>query len=162
MDFKKTGDWAKVKYLVANIGREMQNARTICLMRWGLKAEGLAKTHISTQDLGWAPLKPATIANKIRQGYSENILVETSTYFQSITSWADTNTVYAGVRREVRYKDGEVIADIAKIHEYGSHSGDIPARPLWEPTFEETMQWQMKGVNTPANIFKQQIKKYFA
>lgn len=156
----KIGDWDKIQRITGALAKEMENARKISLKRWGLKAEGFAKSHISKQDLNWKPLEPATIAQKIRKGYSENILVATSSYFQSITSWSDGERAYAGVKKTAKDADGNVIADIAATHEFGSKSGKIPARPLWKPVFDETMEWFDKKENQPATIFMQLISKY--
>lgn len=161
MGVTRIGDWDRVEGLIGNIGREMIEARDISLKRWGLKAEQIAVRHISKQDLAWKELKPATLAEKIRKGFSENILVRTSTYFQSITSWAIGNSVYAGIHQKAVSKDGEVLADIAATHEYGSRSGNIPARPLWKPTFDETMQWYMSGENQPQAIFLKNIRRRY-
>ena len=106
-------------------------------------------------------MKAKTIEAKIKKGESENILVATSTYFQSITSYVKGNTAYAGVKREARYtgKDGsEEIAKIAAIHEYGSESGNIPKRELWKPSLEETLQWTVDN-NNPVKIFLDRIKR---
>jgi len=159
---RKIGNWAGARKLTSSLGLEMEKARFLSLMRWGLKAEGLAKTHMSKQDLGWKPLKPETISRKIRKGYSENILIETSSYFQSITSWVDKKsaTVFAGVKKVARNKDGEEIANIAAVHEYGSRSGSIPARPLWQPVFEETMEWHFKNNQPEFYFLKAMAKKY--
>lgn len=163
MGIQKVGDWEKVERLINNIKPEMVASKNLSLKRWGLKAEAVAKKHISMQDLNWVQLKPETLATKLRKGYSENILVQTSTYFQSITSWQDAtinNTVYAGVKKQARGKDGEIIADIAATHEYGSKSGRIPARPLWQPTFDEVVRWHFAS-NTPEKIFAQRIKRFY-
>lgn len=163
MDFdfevEEVGDWAKVANLVANMQKELEAAREMSLKRWGLKAERVAKLHISTQDLGWKALDPKYLATKVRKGLSENILVATSSYFQSITSYVDKETVYAGVKKDVKNKDGEVIADIAKLHEYGSDGGKLPARPLWRPTYEEVIEWHFKE-NMPEKYFLKAIRSY--
>lgn len=89
-------------------------------------------------------------------------MVETSTYFQSITSWVDGDTAYAGVKKEKRYsgKDGtEYVTDIAYLHEFGSETRGVPARPLWKPTFKEAMAWHWKN-NKPEEIFLNIVKKY--
>lgn len=163
MPVRKTGDWDKVAKLVGNLAYEMQQSSIISLKRFGLKAEGTAKQHMSSQDLGWAELKPATLAAKLRKGLSNNILIATSDYFQAITSWVDEPeyTVYAGVTKVAKNRDGDVIADIAAVHEFGSASGNLPARPLWQPTYKETMEWFMKGPNRPDAIYAQRIKKYY-
>lgn len=159
---KRVGDWDKVARVISNLSSEMQKAQIQSLQQWGLKAEALAVGHMSTQDLGWEELKASTIASKVRKGQSENILIATSSYFGSITSWVDkgTSTVYAGVRRTERDKDGNIIADIAKLHEYGSSARGVPARPLWQPTLDELSEWFPKSKSRPSEIFIKNIKKY--
>lgn len=162
MAMQRIGDWEKVAYLISHLGEEMKKAQLQAMQRWGLKAEALAKKHIQAQDLGWTPLKPSTISAKIRKGYSENILVATSSYFQSITSWVDKDKMiaYAGVKKTAKGKDGEEIADVAATHEFGSRSGGIHARPLWQPVFAETMDWFESSDSRPSIIFMKNIKKY--
>jgi len=162
MAIKKIGQWEKVAYLVGHMGAEMKKAQLMSLKRFGLKAEGNAKSHMSKQDLGWTALKPATISAKIRKGYSENILIATSSYFQSITSWVDEAEMktHVGVKKGAKGKDGEVLEDIAAVHEYGSRSGGIPARPLWRPVFAETLEWFKTSDSRPGIIFMNNIKKY--
>jgi hypothetical protein len=118
-------------------------------MRWGLKAEALAKGHMSAQDLGWKPLKPQTIKTKVKKGYSENILMMTTSYFQAITTIVKGDTAFAGVKRGSKHSKGGDLTSIAAIHEYGSNS--TPARPLWKPVFTEAMAWTTKS-NNPADI----------
>ncbi|CAB4185089.1 hypothetical protein UFOVP1492_121 [uncultured Caudovirales phage] len=152
MAMKRVGNWAGAKAVINSLGAKMYAAQQLSLRRFGLKAEAIAKGHISAQDLNWKPLSPKTLAAKIRAGYSENILVQTSTYFQSITTWVAGETVYIGVKREARDKEGNVIANIARVHEYGSTSAGIPARPLWGPSLSEAVKWHL-ATNTPAEIF---------
>lgn len=155
---RRTGDWNAVRGLIGSIGNKAKLAQRICLMRWGLKAEGLALSHISRQDLPWEPLSPATIAAKVREGYSENILVETSTYFQNITSWVSGSIALAGVKRTVKDADGNLLANVAATHEFGSVAASIPARPLWFPVMAEAMQWQVTS-NSPAKILIELLRR---
>jgi len=159
MGFRRAGDWDRAANLIGNVGAEMLIARNKFLKQWGLKAERIAVTHMSKQDLNWVALAASTLAEKIRKGFSENILIRTSTYFQSITSWHIGNTVYAGVRKEVKDDDGNIVADIAATHEYGSRSGKIPARPLWQPTFKETQDWAAN--NSPEKMFLNTIRQRY-
>jgi hypothetical protein len=141
---------------------EWEASKTIALKRWGLKAEGIAKGHISSQDLGWQALKAETISKKVRAGFSENILVQSSDYFQAITSWVDTaeGKAFAGVRRSAKNAQGDEIGMIARVHEFGSDSGVIPARPLWKPTYDEAMEWFKTSNSRPDRIFAQRIRRY--
>lgn len=163
--FQKTGDWDKAARLIKALHLEWEKAKDISLKRWALKAEGVSKMHISAQDLGWQALKAETISRKVKKGYSENILVQSSDYFQAITSWVIQDpdgggTAYAGVRKSAKNAEGEEIGMIAKVHEFGSASGTIPARPLWRPTFDEVINWFDKSESTPLAIFTKNIKKY--
>ena len=87
MGFVRIGDWQKIGTLIANLGGLAKESQQESLKKFGLKVEATAKGHISKQDLGWKELKPATVARKAAKGLSEDVLVETSTYFQSITSY---------------------------------------------------------------------------
>ena len=117
---------------------------------------------MSNQDLGWVALQPETMAAKLRKGYSNNILVASSDYFQAITSFAPkgTDVVYAGIKKSAKNSEGSDIADIAKVHEYGSLTGNIPARPLWGPTLKEVLKWLPSSNTNPAKIFEKRIKRY--
>lgn len=154
--FKKIGKWKQVFKVVKNLKKEADKAQTESLQRFGLFAEGRAKLHMSNQDLSWQPLKASTL--KYKKG--DKILIETSAYFQSITSWVNKNTVYAGVSRKAKNGKGEEIANIAAVHEFGSKSRNIPARPLWKPTLKESVNWHFKS-NTPEKILIKNLKKYF-
>jgi len=162
MSIRRTGDWEKIAELVANMSQEIEKANETSLKRFGLKAEGTAKKHMSNQDLGWEALKPATLANKVRKGLSENVLIATSSYFQAITSWFDKENmaVNIGVKKTAKDSDGNEIADIARVHEYGSLSGNIPARPLWKPTLDETIKWFKTSDSRPSAILRKNLKKY--
>lgn len=156
----REGEWKTVYQLVRELPVLFQESRELCLKRWALKAEAVAKKHLSSQDLQWEKLKAATVAAKIRLGQSENILIATSTYFTSITSWNTKDTAYAGVKRDVRYvtENGDAaVADIARIQEFGTTH--IPKRPLWGPTMDEVKEWHFKK-NSPVDIFLSKVRRY--
>jgi hypothetical protein len=159
---KKVGDWDAAAKMISSLEFYCVVARNISLRRFGLKAEGIAKQHISSQDLGWEELKPRTVAKKIRGGLSEKTLVATSSYFQAITSWVQTThgTVCIGVRRDTIGKDGQEVHEVARIHEFGSQAQGIPARPLWTPTLQEAVAWHQQ-VNTPEMILKKKLKQQY-
>lgn len=158
-NIEKVGEWDRVRLAIMMLKKEAQKSKSISLKRTGLFAEGEAKKHVSRQDLNWKPLNKEYLRRKKKRGLSNKILVATSTYFQSITSFVDMDTAYAGVRRVSRYKDGKSVANIAKIHEYGSKERNIPARPLWRPTFHAARKYWFEKANA-ALIFKTRMKKY--
>lgn len=142
---KLIGSWNAINAITANLERLGKEAMKEGLAKTGLYAEGRAKGHISKQDLGWKPLNQAYADSKAKKGLSNSILVSTSAYFQSITSYVQGNVAYVGVKKVARDKDGKQIANIAAIHEFGSDKANIPARPLWQPTIKETEKWLKKN-----------------
>jgi hypothetical protein len=149
--------WEAVRRLIHNLGSDMQAARKESLSAFALEAERIAVLHMQRQDLGWETLSPQYLAQKIRRGESELTLIASSTYVQSITSWTDGEKAYAGVKRSAVDDDGKVLANIAKIHEFGG--GSVPARPLWQPTFDKAVTWHKRN-NTPEMHLMRRLKAY--
>ena len=89
---KLTGDWLNVTNITRQLEKIGQDAMAEGLAKTGLFAEGQSKKHISNQDLNWKPLKKDYKDMKSRRGFSTNILVKSSAYFQSITSWSKGKT----------------------------------------------------------------------
>lgn len=132
----------QVRQFIDNLKNDIYQIMVEPMMQVGLKGEAIAKQHLRDQDLNWKPLSPTylkwkTTKRKGKRRMSEKTLIATSSYFQSITTWADLKKAYIGVKRGVNNEEGQEIANIAKIHEYGSTKRNIPARPLWQPTLEE-------------------------
>jgi hypothetical protein len=162
MGITRIGDWTRIGGIVNSLRSEAIKSREIALKRMGLTAEKIAKGHISAQDLKWSPLSIKYKAQKVRQGMSENILVATSSYFQQITSWTSDGTVYVGVKKMARNKEGQELANIAAVHEYGSTVANIPPRPLWKPTLGETKDAILKNkfYYSPAHIFHERLTRF--
>lgn len=156
MIVKKVGDWAKASALTNALAITMMSAAKQSLKQVGLYAEGQAKKHMANQDLPWRKNSPRTLADKRRRGASLKILHDSTTYFQSITSWQSGLKAYAGVKRTATYPASEhgkggSVHNIARTMEFGSVGRHIPARPLWQPVFKETaIYWRKQA--SPARI----------
>ena len=76
---------------------------------------------------GWRPLKPATVAQKRRLGYTGDILVRDRTLERSITDRP------LPIER-VGPHDMEAGTDVhyAKYHQYGAPRAGLPQRKLWD------------------------------
>lgn len=151
----------QVRKFVSNIAQDIENIRQEPMRQLGLRGERLAKEHLQKQDLGWKPLSPEYLkykqkGRKGKRKLSEKTLIATSSYFQSITSYTTRSQVAIGVLRGVRNEDGQEIANIARIHEYGSTKRKIPARPLWQPVLEE-----LKTHIVTSNPFIRAARIYF-
>jgi hypothetical protein len=137
----------------------------VAMERVGQKLKAASQGHIQNQDLGWDALNESYLKWKIKEGYSNNIYIMTSSYIQAITyQYSPTYyTLFVGVLRTSTHPlTGDSIANIAEILEYGSVSGDrvIPPRPLWTPTLEENKRsiettigvWVKKGLDAFAAL----------
>ena len=107
-----------------------------------IDVERIVLAHLDNQDLGWeqdAPLNKKYEAQKEKKGLSPDILRASNQMYSNITTnQIDDFTGAVGVKRGVTTEDGEDITDIAIIHEQPDNDGKkIPARKLWEPTFDE-------------------------
>ena len=152
------GDWQLAKSIFSTLKKDLQQIQKVALMQIGLEAEKLAKKHITSQDLGWTPLREKYKSYKIKKGKSEKILVRTSSYLQSITSWVNPPWAYAGVKKTAKSKEGKLLADIAKTLEYGSVKMNIPPRPLWSVVLEETKTFA-KNDDTLAKVARKHFHK---
>lgn len=139
MPFKKTGEWGRIDKIIRNLRRNISHANQTSLKQVGLKMERIAVKHMQRQDLGWQPLKQKTLESKIRKGQSNKMLIATSEYFQAITSFTKGNVAFAGVTRNAKNRKGDALVSIARVHEFGNQN--TPARPLWRPTWNETLMW---------------------
>ena len=155
------GDWKKATLVTSALKKEMEAARIISLKRWSSKARSIAITHITKQDLNWEALSTEYLKYKVKKGLSNQTLVATSTYKQNINAWNNITTAFAGVKRSVRRSDGTTYSEIARVLEYGNKSNTIPERPLWRPTFKETMAWYVKSSSRPDIVFKARMNKRF-
>jgi hypothetical protein len=132
----------EVARLLRDFANNIENIAVEPLRQIGMEGERLAKEHMVNQDLGWTPLnadylKRKTTPVKGKRRKSEKILIASSSYLQAITSVATRKQVFVGVLRGVRNDEGQEIANIARIHEYGSTKRKIPARPLWRVVAQE-------------------------
>lgn len=137
LEFRLYGDWDKAQKFLGNLPRIMDEVAHRVAVKTGLMGEAIAKRYLGGQSLNWTPLAEKSLKAKKRKGHSDAILIATSSYFQAITTWNDKDGAYVGVKRTAKNRDGEVIANIAAVHEYGSLVRGIPARPLWQPTLDQ-------------------------
>jgi hypothetical protein len=155
--FQKTGDWDLVRQAMNIDPKEVQRIHTRSLKRAGLKAERMAVRFLRDQSLSWRPLSKLYLKWKLRKGHSEKILIQTSTYIQSITSYVIGYTAFVGVfKQTANYKDGEDVVNIAKVLEYGSRKMKIPARHLWLVVHNRLRMWIRAS-----NFFAREIHDHF-
>jgi phage gpG-like protein len=84
------------------------------------------------------PLKQSTIERRRRAGFTgTKALIRTGDLRNSIAvKRAGTNGVFVGILRTATSRGGDILVNLAKIHEYGAPRANIPARPFFGPVFD--------------------------
>lgn len=129
----KTGDWAGFERMLSGIGESFKREVQKATNENGRILEKAIVGRIENQQ-GLKALSPLYLAQKIRKGLSEQILIATATLMQNIRykriAW---NEGMVSVNR----KEAKHGYDLGWIHEYGSRDGRVPARPFVEPGVKE-------------------------
>lgn len=153
--FIQIGKWdvAKRFYSFATKA-QIEAAKKRALTKIAVYAEAKAVEYMQSKQGEWEALNPQYLARKIAEGLSEKKLFATSSYFQAITSFVQKDVAFAGVKKGKVNEDGELLTNIAAIHEYGSDVANIPKRPFWSDVVKDTLEWIDKS-----ELFKTEILK---
>ena len=141
------GDWDKTQRALINLPTAIQlgaNLGQDAALR-ELKKQIRQNIRSNGGSLGWQKLADSTLSRKEKKNskYPTSILRMTGLYYRSITQWTDSSTgaKFLGVKPRTYYPkegaSGLTVLQVANIHEAGSESRNIPARPLWRPTFKQ-------------------------
>jgi len=143
-----TGDWAKGLRALDNLANKVKDQTGKKIAQGVKKVERKVLDHMDKQDLDWDELSPAYAKRKEEKRQSPDKLRASNQMYSNITTHqADDFTGAVGVKRGVKNQDGEDITDVAIIHEQPDNDGKkIPARKLWEPTFDEVKDELPQGV----------------
>ena len=116
----------------------------------GLRLEDAFKGRIDDGDSSWAPLSAGWVAVK---GHSEP-WYHTTRLQSAIEYTVSGLEIHAGILDRDSYPEGETVATVAAMLEYGTMS--IPARPLFAPEFERQ---ESKIIEAATKDIKARIKK---
>lgn len=79
--------------------------------------------------------EPKYLAWKEKQGLSGQVLIATGEYIQAIQVLKIGGDWYVGIPANLRHSGSKLMmAELAKVLEYGSPAKGIPARPVWALT----------------------------
>ncbi|OGV50944.1 MAG: hypothetical protein A2X49_15360 [Lentisphaerae bacterium GWF2_52_8] len=134
-----TGDWNKALRVLTTAGDQIKKNTSRAIRRKIVDIERIVLKHVDNQDLGWDKLDTDYEKRKEKKGLSPDTLRASNQMYSNITTLQEDDfTGAVGVRRGVKNEDGEDITEVALIHEQPDNDGKkIPARKLWEPTFNE-------------------------
>lgn len=135
----KYGDWKKLNKVLDAMANERKLARYLedATKANAIDAQKEIVMAINSQRwTDWPPLAESTVKRKLQQGRHKSaagikILIDTHQLVNNIT-YHVFNALAAGVgvMKGVYRKEGGSMVDIAKVHEFGSRDGKIPARPF--------------------------------
>jgi len=134
-----SGDWDKLQNTLDNLASRFKGEMAKQVGKGIKTIETKVLAHVDQQDLDWEPLTEAYAERKEKEGLDPDTLRATNRMYSNITTrQMDSFRGMTGVRRGVRTEEGDEVVDIAMIHEQPNDDGSkIPARKLWEPTYEE-------------------------
>lgn len=91
-------------------------------------------SHLEKNDLKWKPLNPEYLAHKRRNALWLKTWKATGQLKAEIVVIKTPTGWWAGILGTSKYPDGTPVSLVAMVHEYGSPTLNIPARPLFRPT----------------------------
>ena len=131
-----TGDWKGIERKLASLGSDLDDALEVATEQNAQETRTALVMHIQNQDLGWTELDPAYVRAKESKSLSNQTLIATGTLLSSITVYKkDKFSAFVGALRSAGSRNATWF--IAPIMEFGSPKRNIPARPLFRPTFKE-------------------------
>lgn len=138
LNLELSGDWNRAVLHMKNLAANLNPDFKAQMYEDGEFVLEKLKGHIQSQDLGWTPLSPHTVA--LKHGNS-TIYVETGTLLgglsvRRVKSSADGCTIIVGASPWKGHSpSGRSLSEIMGWMEYGTSRQ--PARPLIRPTYEE-------------------------
>ena len=141
MVVKRIGDWEKAKNLLSNnLGHRMSLEIRKATIKNALLLVREIKRGIRDQAPGGQQFAPLAQIIIDRKG-SSKALIDTGFLINSITQKIMSDGAFVGLLKTSVYKDGETVANIGAIMEYGctiNHPSGavivIPPRPFLHPT----------------------------
>lgn len=135
------GRWNFATVALLTAGSRIKNAADRALMQEAQFLRREIVVGITSQSPGGKPFLPlaqSTIARRRRAGFGgTKALIVTGDLRNSVqVSKVGTNGVFVGILRTAQHSGGELVVNIAKIHEYGAPRAHIPARPFMAPVWE--------------------------
>ena len=136
-----TGRWTFASAALLTASRRIKSASDRALMQEAQHLRKQLVQGIRKQAPGGRPfakLKSQTLKSRKQTGFSgTKALIRTGDFVNSIqVSKVGQEGVFVGILRSSMSRGGEMLVNIAKIHEFGAPRANIPPRPVFEPVFK--------------------------
>ena len=146
-EIKFTG--VDLKNVAPGMKREIKKHNRQQLIKISAETKKRLKDKITTQNFGFsaAPLNREYSKQKVSDGYGSKLFIRKGVYLRSIRkkTLSDSEAIVF-IDETARSENGTSYQVIAATLEYGSRVLNLPARPLWQTTFNE-MQEETKNKN---------------
>lgn len=151
-----TGDWDLARNFLGRMDKLIAQGALAGQISAGEKIRAEVRKNIreNGSSLGWPPLSLLYAEKKTGMGFDPNrLLYATGTYYRSIELSIKPPRVSVRVKPRASHPTSKLtVSQIATILEYGSSARNIPARPLWGPSFK-----RIGGAQRVRNIIKWHI-----
>lgn len=140
--------------------KEVEKAGDVLSDRIAVKFKNeLKKTILDQQYTNWAPLKESYIAYKQRKGLDPRTLIAKKSYVESIEVKKDGIGVRVVAPKDGKHYSGLSYQQLGMVHEFGSVSRGIPARPAWNPLIRK-YKINVDSAQTELNeLMKEKLKE---
>ena len=158
---------AKATNLLKNIPHIFTSSYEEAAYKFGERLSRMAKKCLrqgmppSGSGVSWPPHSESTI----KQLGAHTLLYWSSQYYRSIAVRRRGRNIYVGVpsstikTRPDNAKYRISLSNVAKVLEYGDHSGRIPPRPLWAPLFK-SVGGKEKFKSELIKVIRSKVRRY--
>ena len=164
--YRKEGDWAKANMLLNDLPYLVKKAVKEGQKKFADKYLAALHKRIANEGGGiWAPLSKHYARFKAREGGGSDIMYWYGEYLNAIKINFTDKGITVGIDKTVRHSRlnpsrNITIAQYAKTLEHGSFWHNIPARPLWAPSFKDAGGKQGVLKTVTQGISQKLLKKY--
>jgi hypothetical protein len=132
------GNWTQVRQMMVSLPRFVQVLREKLASQIAQKYYDALTNHIRSQDLPLTPLNEWYKEWKAKKGLDTRILIATGELLDSIKIYdLGAGEKFVGVKGGKQHRGGIDMALLALVHEYGSVTRGVPARPAYRLTLVE-------------------------
>ena len=137
------GDWQRVRNLTREIPLAVREGSILGKKSAARQLRRVVRRNIRENGarIGWKPLSSTYKKKKSRRGFPANrIYYASGSYYRAIQIWDQGNNTFVGIRKRKYSKSSKsrlTLGQIARVLETGSIIRNIPARPLWGPSFRQ-------------------------
>lgn len=138
LQVKLNGEWTRVESSINNLGPDIQRGYDVAVSKYAKKLLSIVKTSLTLGippvggEVTWQPLSEATI----KRWGQHPIYNLTGLYSRSVGLYQYKSRTLIGLPVSAKRASQKrlTLNQLAKILEFGSNDGRIPARPVWSPS----------------------------